>query len=80
MTHVTCTIDVFCCCTILLVQVLPGEQSVTEAVMVSISLYNLLSFENQLKEGKWTEQLLTLSGLQDTKYPLSLYQGRESSL
>lgn len=79
MTHVSCTIDVFCRCTILLVQVPPGEQSVTEAVMVSISLYNLLSFENQLKEGKWTDQLLTLSGLQSTKYPLSLYQGRESS-
>lgn len=47
MTHITCTLNVFCCCAFLLVQAPPEEQSVTEAVMISISCYDVLSYENQ---------------------------------
>lgn len=54
----------------------PEEQSVTVAVVVSLSSYGVLSFENQSKEGKWTDHLLTLPGLQSTKFPLPLGQGR----
>jgi hypothetical protein len=45
-THITCTLNVSCCA-LLLVQVPSEEQSVIEAAMDSISLYDLLSFETQ---------------------------------
>lgn len=47
MTHRTCTLTVFCCCALLVVQVPPEEHGVAEALTVSISFYDLLSCENQ---------------------------------